>query len=111
MDFLVDDVSNWYVRLNRARFYDVDTPDSRAAFATLHEVLVVTCRLLAPFAPFVTDWMHRELTGSTVHIALYTREDGTATGRPFTPIRSSSARWRSSARWPRSRVRRARRPT
>ena len=75
MDFLVDDVSNWYVRLNRARFYDVDTVDSRAAFATLHEVLAVTCRLLAPFAPFVTDWMHRELTGSTVHIAPYTRED------------------------------------
>jgi isoleucyl-tRNA synthetase len=75
MDFLVDDVSNWYVRLNRARFYDVDTPDSRAAFATLHEVLVVTCRLLAPFAPFVTDWMHRELTGNSVHVTLYTRED------------------------------------
>jgi isoleucyl-tRNA synthetase len=75
MDFLVDDVSNWYVRLNRPRFYDVDTPDSRAAFATLHEVLVVTCRLLAPFAPFATDWMHRELTGETVHTAPYTRDD------------------------------------
>ncbi len=75
MDFLVDDVSNWYVRLNRPRFYDVDTPDSRAAFATLHEVLVVTCRLLAPFAPFATDWMHRELTGATVHTAPYTRQD------------------------------------
>ncbi|MGQ0714042.1 MAG: isoleucine--tRNA ligase [Gemmatimonadaceae bacterium] len=75
MDFLVDDVSNWYVRLNRARFYEVDTDDSRAAFATLHEVLVVTCRLLAPFAPFVTDWMHRELTGATVHLAPYTRSD------------------------------------
>jgi isoleucyl-tRNA synthetase len=81
MDFLVDDVSNWYVRLNRPRFYDVDTPDSRAAFATLHEVLVVTCRLLAPFAPFVTDWMHRELTGSTVHIAPYRREDEGGDGR------------------------------
>ena len=73
MDFLVDDVSNWYVRLNRHRFYDVDTPDNRAAFATLHEVLVVTCRLLAPFAPFVTDWMHRELTGESVHLAPYVR--------------------------------------
>jgi isoleucyl-tRNA synthetase len=80
MDFLVDDVSNWYVRLNRARFYDVDTPDSRAAFATLHAVLVVTCRLLAPFAPFVTDWMHRELTGATVHLAPYTRENSTEAG-------------------------------
>ena len=78
MDFVVDDVSNWYVRVNRGRFYDVDTPDNRAAFATLHEVLVVTCRLLAPFAPFVTDWMHRELTaagreagstGTSVHLA------------------------------------------
>ena len=75
MDFLVDDVSNWYVRLNRPRFYDVDTADSRAAFSTLHEVLTVTCRLLAPFAPFATDWMHRELTGVTVHTAPYTRED------------------------------------
>jgi isoleucyl-tRNA synthetase len=78
MDFVVDDVSNWYVRLNRARFYDVDTPDSRAAFATLHEVLVVSCRLLAPFAPFLTDWMHRELAGDSVHVAPYVRAKGTA---------------------------------
>jgi isoleucyl-tRNA synthetase len=78
MDFVVDDVSNWYVRVNRGRFYDVDAPDNRAAFATLHEVLVVTCRLLAPFAPFLTDWLHRELTaagheagstGTSVHLA------------------------------------------
>ncbi len=73
MDFVTDDVSNWYVRLNRARFYDVDTADSRAAFATLHEVLTVACRLLAPFAPFLTDWMHRELTGDSVHVAPYVR--------------------------------------
>ena len=73
LDFVVDDVSNWYVRLNRARFYDVHTPDSRAAFATLHEVLTVSCRLLAPFAPFLTDWMHRELAGDSVHVAPYVR--------------------------------------
>ena len=78
MDFVTDDVSNWYVRLNRARFYDVDTPDSRAAFATLHEVLTVSCRLLAPFAPFLTDWMHRELTGESVHLAMYARAAGGA---------------------------------
>ena len=40
------------------RFYEVDGADNRAAFATLHEVLVVTCRLLAPFAPFLSDWVH-----------------------------------------------------
>ena len=69
MEFLVDDVSNWYVRLNRGRFYDVDGADNRAAFATLHRVLVSICRMLAPFAPFVTDWIHRELTGTSVHLA------------------------------------------
>ncbi|MDQ3520690.1 MAG: class I tRNA ligase family protein, partial [Gemmatimonadota bacterium] len=77
MDFLVDDVSNWYVRQSRSRFYDVDGDENRAAFATLHEVLVVICRLLAPFAPFISDWIHRELTGSSVHLAQFTRADST----------------------------------
>jgi isoleucyl-tRNA synthetase len=73
LEFVDGDVANWYVRRSRARFYDVDTADNRAAFATLHEVLVVVCRLLAPFAPFVTDWLHRELTGESVHLAPYVR--------------------------------------
>ena len=71
--FVVDDVANWYIRLNRHRFYDVTEADNRAAFATLHEVLSVTCRLLAPFAPFVSDWIHRELTGESVHLASFVR--------------------------------------
>jgi isoleucyl-tRNA synthetase len=75
MEFVDDDVANWYVRQSRKRFYDVETADSRAAFATLHEVLVVTCRLLAPVSPFITDWMHRELTGESVHLAAYVRDD------------------------------------
>ncbi len=75
MTFLIDDVSNWYVRLNRHRFYDVDTDDNRAAFATLREVLLVTCRLLAPFAPFLSDWIHHEITGESVHLAPYVRAD------------------------------------
>jgi isoleucyl-tRNA synthetase len=73
MTFFDEDVSKWYVRQSRHRFYDVDGEDNRAAFATLHEILTVTCRLLAPFAPFITDWVHRELTGSSVHLAPYTR--------------------------------------
>jgi isoleucyl-tRNA synthetase len=77
MDFFMDDVSNWYVRLNRHRFYEVDTDDNRAAFATLHEILTVTCRLLAPFAPFVSDWIHQELTGESVHMAPYVRPEPT----------------------------------
>jgi len=78
MEFVDEDVSKWYVRSSRDRFWSVKTPDNRAAFATLHEVLVATCRLLAPFAPFVTDWMHRELTGESVHMAPYMRPE------PFT---------------------------
>jgi isoleucyl-tRNA synthetase len=74
MGFFVDDVANWYVRLSRSRFYEVDGEDNRAAFATLHEVLAVTCRLLAPIAPFVTDWVHRELTGRSVHLESYARD-------------------------------------
>jgi isoleucyl-tRNA synthetase len=62
------------VRLSRGRFYEVESADNRAAFATLHEVLTVACRLLAPFCPFVTDWLHRELTGRTVHLAPYVRD-------------------------------------
>ncbi|MEO6779047.1 MAG: isoleucine--tRNA ligase [Gemmatimonadaceae bacterium] len=77
MDFFMGDVSNWYVRLNRHRFYDVDTDDNRAAFATLHEILTVTCRLLAPFAPFLSDWIHTELTGESVHVATYVRPEPT----------------------------------
>ncbi|MBL0171884.1 MAG: isoleucine--tRNA ligase [Gemmatimonadaceae bacterium] len=73
MEFVDDDVSKWYVRLSRNRFYDVASDDNRAAFATLHEVLTVTCRLLAPIAPFMTDAVHRALTGTSVHLASFTR--------------------------------------
>ncbi len=73
MEFMDEDVSKWYVRLSRNRFYDVAADDNRAAFATLHEVLAVTCRLLAPFAPFMTDAVHRALTGTSVHLAEFTR--------------------------------------
>ena len=73
MEFVTEDVANWYVRLSRARFYEVDSADNRAAFATLHEVLTVVSRLLAPFAPFVSDFIHRALTGTSVHLADFVR--------------------------------------
>jgi isoleucyl-tRNA synthetase len=73
MTFFDEDVSKWYVRQSRHRFYDVDGVDNRAAFATLHEIIAVTCRLLAPFAPFITDWVHREIAGVSVHLAPFTR--------------------------------------
>jgi isoleucyl-tRNA synthetase len=79
IELVDDDVANWYVRQSRKRFYDVDSADNRAAFATLHEVLVVVTRLLAPVAPFITDWIHRELTGTSVHLAPYVRESAAET--------------------------------
>ncbi|HSA57423.1 MAG TPA: class I tRNA ligase family protein, partial [Gemmatimonadaceae bacterium] len=78
LGFVVSDVSNWYVRRNRDRFFAVDGEDNRAAFATLHEVLTVSSRLLAPFAPFLSDFIHRELTGASVHLAPYVRADAPA---------------------------------
>jgi isoleucyl-tRNA synthetase len=65
---LVDDVSNWYVRRSRRRFWrtdpDADPADSLGAQATLHEVLVTVAQLLAPFCPFLADRMWRDLTGA-----------------------------------------------
>jgi isoleucyl-tRNA synthetase len=69
LDFVVDDVSQWYVRVNRARFWAPDSVADPAALATLHEALTTVSRLLAPAAPFVSDWIHRALTGTSVHLA------------------------------------------
>ena len=74
---LVDDLSNWYVRRSRRRFWrtDPDAPagDTLAAQATLHEVLTSISLLLAPFCPFVADAMWRALSGvdetQSVHLA------------------------------------------
>jgi isoleucyl-tRNA synthetase len=62
----VEELSNWYVRLSRRRFWNVE-PDSEsqrlslAAHQTLYEVLVTLSRLLAPFTPFIADEMYRNL--------------------------------------------------
>jgi isoleucyl-tRNA synthetase len=71
MDFVVDDVSQWYVRVNRARFWAPDSTADPAALATLHQALTTVSRLLAPTAPFVSDWLHRALTGTSVHLASF----------------------------------------
>jgi isoleucyl-tRNA synthetase len=74
---LVDDLSNWYVRRSRRRFWrtDPDAPpsDTLAAQATLHTVLTTFSLLLAPMCPFVSDTLWRQLTGAeesdSVHLA------------------------------------------
>ena len=92
MDFVDEDLANWYVRQSRPRFWAADnvfTDDNNAAFATLHEVLVVVCRLLAPFAPFVTDQLHRELVGTSVHLASYVRASAPAPDAALEAVMSS----------------------
>jgi isoleucyl-tRNA synthetase len=69
MDFVVEDLSQWYVRRNRPRFWAPDAEADPAALATLHETLTTVSRLLAPAAPFVSDWLHRALAGTSVHLA------------------------------------------
>jgi isoleucyl-tRNA synthetase len=76
MDLVVGDLSNWYVRLNRGRFWAPDGEPDAAAAATLHEALVTVARLLAPAAPFASDWMHRGLAGTSVHLARFPSVQG-----------------------------------
>src|SRR5437016_10760439 len=76
IDFIVDDLSNWYVRTNRARFWAPDRAADEAALATLYEALVTTARLLAPAAPFIADWLHRALAGTSVHLASFPADRG-----------------------------------
>ena len=76
MGFVVDDVSNWYVRTNRPRFWAPDRAADPAALGTLYEVLVTAARLLAPVAPFIADWLHRSLTGTSVHLAPFPADQG-----------------------------------
>jgi isoleucyl-tRNA synthetase len=80
----IDDLSNWYVRRARPRFWDPDGRgghDTRSAFLTLHECLVTVARLLAPFTPFVSDELWRNLAAGrggapdSVHLTDYPSAD------------------------------------
>ena len=61
----LDVLNNWYIRRGRVRFWDED----HDAFDTLYHVLTNLCRALAPFAPFISDYIYRNLTGAeSVHL-------------------------------------------
>jgi len=72
---LIEDMSNWYVRRSRRRFWKADDDqDKQHAYTTLHYTLTVTMQLLAPWAPFISDTFYRELTSHmnmpvSVHLA------------------------------------------
>jgi len=62
-NFVADDLSNWYVRLSRRRFWKSESSsDKQAAFETLYECLMVTGQLMASLAPFMAEWMYGNLT-------------------------------------------------
>ncbi|MCC8036935.1 MAG: isoleucine--tRNA ligase [Bacteroidales bacterium] len=73
-EFVGDNLSNWYVRLNRSRFWRGEmTPDKLAAYQTLYECLTTLARLIAPIAPFYADCLYRDLTPGepSVHLASF----------------------------------------
>ena len=71
-DFVVNDLSNWYVRRSRRRLWDDAAREDKWAWQhTLHEILTTVCRLVAPVSPFMVDVIHRNLTGESVHQAAW----------------------------------------
>jgi isoleucyl-tRNA synthetase len=73
-DFVDRDLSNWYVRLNRRRFWKGEmNEDKLSAYQTLHHVLSTLSQLASPFAPFFSDWMWQNLNGAekSVHLTLF----------------------------------------
>ncbi len=73
-EFVVDDLSNWYVRRCRRRFWKSDMgSDKQAAFETLYEALLAVCKCAAPLAPFIPEAIYLRLTGAqpgaSVHLS------------------------------------------
>lgn len=67
-DFVTDQLSNWYIRLNRRRFWNPSsenaglTEDKKAAYETLQHCLVTVSQLMSPIAPFFAEWLYKSLT-------------------------------------------------
>ncbi len=90
-DFTIDQLSNWYVRRNRRRFWKNDPgADKLSAYQTLYRCLVTVTELMAPFAPFMSDELYRNLAGGvsvempeSVHLASLPAPDPSAIDRPL----------------------------
>jgi isoleucyl-tRNA synthetase len=69
----MDNLTNWYIRRSRKRFWKSDTDtDKIQAYNTLHEVLTETCKLIAPYMPFVSEYIFKNLTNKeSVHLELF----------------------------------------
>jgi len=90
-DFTVDDLSNWYIRRSRKRFWKSDMgPDKIAAYQTLYGVLETLSKLLAPFTPFLAERIFLNLnrvsgldSAESVHLADFPLLDLSAIDRPL----------------------------
>ena len=73
MNFVSEDLSNWYIRRNRRRFWKSELDNSKkAVYQTTYQVLEGICRLIAPMAPFISEEIYQKLTGNeSVHLADY----------------------------------------
>ncbi len=68
----IDQLTNWYIRRSRRRFWaDADTPDRRQAFETLHHVLIELCKIAAPFIPFLSDAIYRNLRAADMPVSVH----------------------------------------
>ncbi len=81
--FVNEDLSNWYVRLNRKRFWGKEmSEDKLSAYQTLYTCLLTVSKLLAPFSPFYADELFQDLGGEqSVHLTKYPVADETAVDR------------------------------
>ena len=70
VDFLNDDLSNWYIRSNRRRFWESELTESKkAVYQTTYEVLLAFVKLAAPITPYITEEIYQNLTGKTsIHL-------------------------------------------
>src|SRR5207247_301008 len=79
--FVNQQLSNWYVRLSRRRFWKGEMNDDKlAAYETLYECLWTVSQLMSPIAPFFAEWLFRNLTGgiASVHLTRLKQGDITA---------------------------------
>ena len=72
-NFVNEDLSNWYIRRSRRRFWETGlTEDKKAVYNTTYEILVGISQLIAPFAPYLSEEIYRNLTGEvSVHLSYY----------------------------------------
>ena len=72
-EFVSDDLSNWYIRRNRKRFWQSELDNSKmSVYQTTYEVLIGICKIVAPISPFITEEIYQNLTDEeSVHLASF----------------------------------------